>query len=44
MLALDGARPGLGTVQPVCYPAAEIERQLALLATTTTNLAMSGLA
>jgi gentisate 1,2-dioxygenase len=44
MLALDGARPGPGTVQPVHYPAAEIERQLALLATTTTNPGTSGLA
>ncbi|MBR0669007.1 cupin domain-containing protein [Roseomonas hellenica] len=44
MLALDGARPGPAAVAPVHYPAAEIERQLALLATTTTNPDTSGLA
>lgn len=44
MLALDGARPGPAAVAAVHYPAAEIERQLALLATTTTNPGTSGLA
>jgi gentisate 1,2-dioxygenase len=44
MLALEGARPGPAPVEAVHYPAAEIERQLALLATTTTNPNTSGLA
>jgi gentisate 1,2-dioxygenase len=44
MLALDGSIPGPAPVQAVHYPAAEIERQLAVLAGTGTNEKTSGLA
>jgi gentisate 1,2-dioxygenase len=44
MLALDGSIPGPAPVQAVHYPAAEIERQLGVLAGTTTNATTSGLA
>lgn len=44
MLAFEGMREGPATLAPVHYPAAEIERQLALIASCTTNAATSGLA
>ncbi|WP_198383225.1 cupin domain-containing protein [Roseomonas sp. KE2513] len=42
--ALEGARPAPSLLAPVHYPAAEIERQLAILGTTTQNDATSGMA
>lgn len=44
LLALNAARPGPAPLAPVHYPAAEIERQLAILAGTTANPDTSGLA
>lgn len=44
LLALGGARPAPAALAPVHYPAAEIERQLAILAGTTANAGTSGLA
>ncbi|WP_052401318.1 cupin domain-containing protein [Muricoccus aerilatus] len=44
LLALEGARPTPGTPLPVHYPATEIERQLAILGTTTRKDATSGMA
>ncbi|WP_458097919.1 cupin domain-containing protein [Roseomonas sp. WA12] len=44
LLALNATRPGPAPLAPVHYPAAEIERQLAILASTTTNPETSGLA
>ncbi len=44
MLAVDGSQPGAAPLPAVHYPAAEIERQLALLAGTRSNAATSGLA
>ena len=44
LLALEGARPAPGLLAAVHYPAAEIERQLAILGTTTQNDATSGMA
>ncbi|WP_298951637.1 cupin domain-containing protein [uncultured Methylobacterium sp.] len=43
-LAHDASRPPGEPVAPVHYPAAEIERQLALIFSTTANAATSGLA
>lgn len=44
LLALEGALPHPGRLAAVHYPAAEIERQLALLGTTTQNDQTSGMA
>jgi gentisate 1,2-dioxygenase len=44
MLAFEALREGPATLAPVHYPAAEIERQLAIIADCTTNAATSGLA
>ncbi|KMO18075.1 cupin domain-containing protein [Methylobacterium indicum] len=43
-LAHDSSRPPAAPVAPVHYPAAEIERQLAVIAAAGTNAATSGLA
>jgi gentisate 1,2-dioxygenase len=44
LLALEGLRSTPGALPAIHYPAAETERQLALLATTTTSPGTSGLA
>lgn len=43
-LAHDASRPPASPIAPVHYPAAEIERQLAVIAAAGTNAATSGLA
>ncbi|GGJ13075.1 cupin domain-containing protein [Neoroseomonas lacus] len=44
MLAFEALRENPATIAPVHYPAAEIERQLALIGACTTNPGTSGLA
>jgi quercetin dioxygenase-like cupin family protein len=44
MLAFEGLRPGPVTAAPVHFPAAEIERQLALIGACTSNDDTAGLA
>lgn len=43
-LAYDASQPPATAIPPVHYPAAEIERQLALIAASTANASTSGLA
>jgi quercetin dioxygenase-like cupin family protein len=44
LLAFEGLRPGPAIMQPVHFPAAEIERQLALIGACTSNDGTAGLA
>lgn len=44
LLAFEGLRPGSITLAPVHFPAAEIERQLALIGACTSNDGTAGLA
>lgn len=44
LLAFEGLRPGIVSMQPVHFPATEIERQLALIGACTSNDNTAGLA